>query len=153
MDSLSDGIRAAKRLSVPPSATGVPIAKDVMATDVVHFRPEQTVKDAIATLLKYRISGGPVVDARLQLLGVISELDCLRVLASSSYDGEPPNGQRTVGELMSTKTTTVEPTTDLYAIAHLFLDQRVRRLPVLQNGRVVGQVSRRDVLRAMVPML
>ena len=152
MDSLSDGIRAGSRSSVAPAQSGVPTARDVMATDLVVFRPDQLVKDAIAVLLKQRISGAPVVGPGFTLLGVLSELDCLRVLASSAYDGEPLNRDRRVSELMSTSTTTIEPSTDLYAIAHMFLDHRVRRLPVLQGNRVVGQVSRRDVLRAMENM-
>lgn len=124
-----------------------------MATDLVSFRPEQTVKEAMELLLKYSISGGPVLNSERSLVGVLSELDCLRVIASSAFDGHAPDGQRKVSELMSTNTTTVEPSTDLYALAHLFLDQRLRRLPVVQQGRVVGQVSRRDLLRAIMPML
>lgn len=124
-----------------------------MATDLIVLRPDQTIQETVATLLKHRISGAPVVSSGSQLIGVLSELDCMRVMASSAFDGEPPNGQRKVGELMSTTVTTIEPTTDLYAIVHMFFDRRVRRLPVLVGSQLVGQVSRRDVLRAMSTLL
>lgn len=154
MESLSQGIRAGTRSSKPPpSPSGVPTAKDVMATDLVILRPDQTVKEAIALFLKHRISGASVVGPGNTLVGVLSELDCMRVLASAAFDGEPPNGQRRVGELMSTTVTTIEPSTDLYAIVHMFFDRRVRRLPVLVGNQLVGQVSRRDVLQAMSTML
>jgi len=154
METLSDSIQAAMRPSGFPPAHPTPKARDIMVSDgLVTFRPDQRLAQVIRTMLRRRISGAPVVDGGMRLLGVISEFDCMRVVAAGAYDGDPVDGDRAVGDLMSVPVTTIEPDLDLYGIAHVFMTRRHRRLPVVTNGRVVGQVSRRDVLRAIDKML
>jgi CBS domain-containing protein len=149
METINAGIPAGMRSNAPPAVTRLPTAFDIMVTEVVTLRPTDTIRDAIRTLLSARISGAPVVNEDSELVGMLSEMDCLRVIASGAYDAEPFERARQVCDLMSVELTTIEPTMDLYAIAHLFLTKHRRRLPVVEGRRVIGQVSRRDVLRAV----
>jgi CBS domain-containing protein len=148
MDSLNNAIRAAIRPSTPPRATKLPCAREIMATDLVVFRPEQPIREVIRMLLKRRISGGPVVSEEGKLVGMISEADCLRPLASGAYDGAPVEAGGKVKDLMNPVSNTIDPAMDIYAIAQVLVNSTTRRLPVLEDGKVIGQVSRRDVLRA-----
>jgi CBS domain-containing protein len=120
-----------------------------MTTRLVTLAPDTTVTEAVKTLLRHQISGVPVVGAEGELLGVYSEFDCLRSLAGEEFHDEQHEVEKTVGQHMSTEPHTIEPEMDLYRIAHAIVTHRVRRLPVLEDGRLVGQVSRRDVLRAL----
>ena len=117
-----------------------------MVTRVITLRPHQDIHDAINLLLKRRISGAPVVDNRLRLIGILSEYDCLNVLTHSAIEGVAGG---TVADYMSRKITTVTPETDVITVASLFMKHSWRRLPVMENDRVVGQVSRGDVLRGI----
>jgi CBS domain-containing protein len=126
----------------------VPTARDVMTRSLVTLRPETTALEAAETLLSHGISGAPVVDENGALLGLLSEFDCLRAVASAGYQMDGHDGAETVAELMTTECHTVPPDLDLFGLAHRFVRLGVRRLPVLENGRLVGQVSRRDALAA-----
>lgn len=127
-------------------------ARDIMARQLITFRPEMSMMDAIGLMLRKRISGAPVVDNEQRLLGMLSEYDVLRVLASGEYSAEDHEEHDQVGEWMSTDPETVNPDVDIYRLAHLLLDRGVRRLPVIEGGKVIGQVSRRDVLRGIERM-
>jgi CBS domain-containing protein len=127
-------------------------ARDLMATGLLSFRPEQTIMEAMAGLLKKGVSGGPVVDREGRLLGVLSELDCLRVLASDEFYLEDQEEGALVEKFMTECVLAVPPDLGIYAISHYFLTTPVRRLPVVEEGRVIGQVSRRDVLRGVERM-
>lgn len=129
-------------------------ARDLMTTSLITFRREQTILEAIQTLTKNGVSGGPVVDESGRLVGVLSELDCLRVLATDEfYHEEQEEGAALVGRFMTDGGKTISPDLGIYAIAHYFLTTSVRRLPVVTDGdRLVGQVSRRDVLRGIEAM-
>jgi CBS domain-containing protein len=149
MESLSDTMRAAMRISSPPPSP-LPTAKDIMvSTGLITFRPQQRISEAIHTMLQRAISGAPVVDEHMNLLGVLSELDCLRAVVTGAYDGTSVDGNRTVAELMTTDVTTIGPSLNLYGIAHTFLTRGLRRLPVVEGRRVLGQLSRHDVLKAV----
>lgn len=128
----------------------VPVVRDVMAAKLVTLRAEMDIHEAIALLLKHHISGAPVVDEHQQLLGVLSEKDCLRVFANDAYH-QLAGGR--VGDYMSRIVTTVDPDDDVFKVADLFLKHHFRRLPVLDDGKLVGQVSRRDILNASLKML
>jgi CBS domain-containing protein len=127
------------------TSTGFKV-EDYMARQLVTVGPQATAAEAIGLLLKHEISGMPVVDEDGALLGVLSERDCLKPLVDAQYYELPTTP---VKELMSTDLQTVSPQTDIMKVAELFLNNRYRRLPVLDEGRVVGQISRRDVLRAV----
>lgn len=155
METLSESIQAAIRISsVPPPAEHIPMAREIMVSErLIVFRPEQLLSEVIATMVRRSISGAPVVGYGMRLLGVISEYDCLRVVAAGAYDGERLDCHRTVEEVMSTNVTAIAPDLNLYGIAHLFATRRLRRLPVVNDGIVLGQVSRRDALRAIDRMI
>lgn len=130
----------------------VPTAREIMATSLVTLRPDMTAVAAAELLLKHRISGAPVVDEQGHLLGLLSEFDLLRAVASSDYEMDAHDSIETVDQLMSRDCQTVSPDIDLFGLAHEFVSLRVRRFPVVENDRLVGQVSRRDALKAAIKL-
>jgi len=123
--------------------------QDYMATNLISFSPETGLFDAIRTLQEYGISGAPVVDAEGMLVGMLSELDCLRAILTQTYHEEEMGSGGHVGQYMVSPVQTIDQDADLTAAARLFIDKGLRRLPVVQAGKPVGQISRRDVLRAV----
>jgi CBS domain-containing protein len=128
----------------------VPTAREIMASSLVTLRPDMMAVEAAEVLLKHRISGAPVVDEEGHLLGLLSEFDLLRAVASSDYEMDAHDAIVKVDQLMSREFHSVTPDMDLFALAHEFVSLRVRRFPVVDDGTLVGQVSRRDALRAAV---
>jgi CBS domain-containing protein len=124
-------------------------ASDYMSGDPVTFTPEMDIHRAIKALLEHHISGAPVLDGDGGLVGVLTKKDCLKIAFSASYHQEW--GGR-VAEFMSADVKTVEADTDIVEIAELFLNSRFRRFPVMRNGRVVGVISRHDVLRSLADL-
>ena len=118
--------------------------KDYMAASLVTFTPEMEIMDAIDTLVQHRISGAPVVDGHGNLVGVLSEQDCMKVALHSGYYGDP--GGR-VAEYMSTDIRTVDADTSIVELARTFLTAPYRRYPVLEDERLVGQLGRGEVHR------
>ena len=125
-------------------------AEDVMTREVVALTSETDLHDAMSLLLNRRISGAPVVDEAGTLIGILSEKDCLRALAGEVALKGSPEGR--VADYMSPDPITVAPATSLFDVVALFLERHIRRLPVVDDGRLVGQISRRDVLRAVDTM-
>lgn len=125
-------------------------AEDIMTREVVTFTPETDLYEAMSVLLSRKFSGASVVDSEGTLVGVLSEKDCLRVIAGEVFDGLP---EGRVGDYMSRDLITVSPSTSLFDITALFLNRPIRRLPVVEeDARLVGQISRRDVLWAIESM-
>ena len=129
----------------------IPVAREIMMTKLVTLRPQMSVAEAIRLLLRHTISGAPVVGEDGELLGMFSEFDCLRALANEEFHLERDES-RLVGDLMTRDGHTIPPELDLFRIAQAFVELRVRRLPVMEEGRLIGQLSRRDVLRALNKM-
>ena len=125
---------------------GSKVARDVMVRDLITLAPQMVVFDGCDLLLRHQISGAPVVDESHKLLGVFSEKDCLRVLVNAAYEQLPTTR---INAFLQADCQTVEEDTDLLTIAQLFLNNSYRRLPVVRDGKLVGQISRRDVLRAV----
>jgi CBS domain-containing protein len=119
-----------------------------MAKDVLTFKPGDPIQHAIDVLVQKGFSGAPVVDEG-RVVGVLSELDCMKLLAANSFHQEAAAMSVTVADLMTPNVISIGPDTDLFAIAHTFIKTGVRRLPVLDGDRLVGLVSRPDLLRAM----
>ena len=124
----------------------IPIARDFMTTHVHTIAADSNVGDAVRMLVERGHSGAPVVDAGGAPLGILSEYDCIRVLAQAIADRWP---EGRVTELMSSTLETVAPTDDVLTLATRFADGRHRRLLVVENGRLVGLISRHDLLRAL----
>jgi len=117
-----------------------------MTRDLVTAGPRMPVSEAITLLLKHRLSGVPVVDEAGELVGFLSERDCLKTLVHARYHNLPTVS---VADLMTTEVETIGPDMDILEVTNLFLSKPFRRLPVLEDGRLVGQISRSDVLRAV----
>ncbi len=130
----------------------VPTAREIMTRQVITLRPEMAALEAAELLVKRRISGAPVVDEEHRLLGLLSEFDCLRAVASAGYELDRHDAIETVESLMSRHPHTVPPEMDLFALAHEFVNRHVRRFPVVEGDRLIGQVSRRDALCAAVDL-
>lgn len=126
------------------------VARDIMATRLITVKPDSDVLEAINLLLKHQISGAPVVDEQQRLLGMFTEMCCMRVVLHAAYEQLP---SARVENFMDRKTGTISETTDVLSIAQTFVDTASRRLPVVKDGKVVGQVSRRDVIRAVSKLL
>ena len=123
-----------------------PIVDDYMARELITFHPGEDIHKVVKILLAARISGAPVVDHKGQLVGVLSKKDCLEVLYNTSYHQDW--GGR-VEDYMSKEVTTIESGTDIAKAADMFMNSTFRRFPVLKNGRLLGQISRADLLRAL----
>ncbi len=121
------------------------VARDIMKTRLITLKPTMDVFKGIKTLVKNKISGAPVVDDNGQLLGVFSEKCSMQVLIDAAYDGLPTNQ---IGAFMNTQPQTTNEDARLLTIANFFLLSTGRRLPVLRDGILVGQISRRDVIAA-----
>ena len=123
-----------------------PNVRTYMITRLITLREDMDVYFAIGLLLKNNISGAPVINDENNLCGILSEKDCLRVFANGSFY-DLPGGP--VSHFMTKVVSTVEPSTDLYSVADKFLKHNFRRIPVVEGNKLVGQISRRDVLRAI----
>jgi CBS domain-containing protein len=117
-----------------------------MAVKLITLTPDMDIHLAIKTLLDKRISGAPVVDGRGDLVGVLSKKDCFKVAFSASYYKDW--GGR-VSDYMTAEVQTIDADTDIVEVAELFLNNPFRRYPVMSDERLVGQISRHDVLKAL----
>jgi CBS domain-containing protein len=118
----------------------------IMNTNVLVFPLDKPILDAVTELVQRRYSGAPVVDETGRLVGVLSEIDCLQALATAAFHVTPMG---TVGDYMTKEVVTVARGTDLLRLTYLLHHGHVRRLPVLEAGKVVGLITRHDVLRAL----
>ena len=117
-----------------------------MITRLITLTRDMDVYFAIGLLLKNRISGAPVIDDNNNLVGILSGKDCLRIFANGSFY-DMPGG--TVSNFMTDVVSTVKPNSDLFSVADVFLQHNFRRMLVVKGKKLVGQISRRDVLRAI----
>jgi CBS-domain-containing membrane protein len=142
------------------------IAKDVMTTAVVTVRAQTSVEDVAKLLLKRRISAVPVVDAKGRLQGIVSEGDLIRRVESGTqshrswwldimanrdrivFDYVKSHG-RTAGDVMTREVITIGERTPLAKIATLLERHRIKRVPVVRTGKVVGIVSRANLLHGL----
>ncbi len=125
-------------------------ARDFMVTKLITFAPTDDVLDAVQVLLKNRISGAPVIESDRRYLGVFSEKCGMQVLLDAAYEPLPV---RDVRSFMDAEAQTISPETHLLSVAQVFLLTPFRRLPVVQGGKLVGQVSRRDVLGCWMELI
>jgi CBS domain-containing protein len=120
--------------------------KDYMTAKPVTFTTDMDVLDAIHLLIEREISGAPVVDKLGNVVGILSERDCLKVALNASYYAE--KGGK-VSEFMSQDVKTVDVNASLVDIAQMFLSAPFKRYPVMRDGELVGQISRSDILKAL----
>ncbi|HHH50302.1 MAG TPA: CBS domain-containing protein [Saprospiraceae bacterium] len=119
-----------------------------MATKLIKFTPETDILLAIKSILKNNISGAPVLSRGGELVGILSEKDCLKLILEGLYDNLPGR-KGTVADYMSTTVKTIGADKTVVDAAYIFMHSNYRRLPVVDKGKLVGQISRRDILRAI----
>ena len=122
--------------------------QDYMARKLITFHPSQPMFEVAEELMKHKISGGPVVNDDGELVGIVSEGDCLKEVVRGKYDNMPIFSG-TVEEHMARKVITVDPDLNIFEVARMFLQMRFRRFPVVRNGKLVGQISQKDVMKAV----
>lgn len=120
--------------------------KDYMAANLITFTPEMDVMVAVNLLVEKRISGAPVLDEHGNLVGILSERDCVRVALETCYHGEQAG---VVADYMNSDVHTIDGDMSILELARLFVDKPYRRYPVIDGNRLAGQISIRDVLRAL----
>ena len=109
--------------------------------------PQASMREAVDFLLDNHVTGAAVVDLTGAVIGIVTAKDCLRLL-TTGIDGEiPVDG--TVADFMTTDVVTIPPEMDVYYAAGIFLANTFRRLPVVENGRLVGAITRYDILRVI----
>ncbi|NNF70702.1 MAG: CBS domain-containing protein [Rhodobacteraceae bacterium] len=126
--------------------TALALVSDYMSRDLITLSPDQEINRAAKILLDGNISGAPVVGPDGRLVGVLSKKDCLRAALEASYYRD---WGRAVANYMSTPAETLDPSLDIVTACQAFLDSTYRRFPVVGGDRLVGQISRADILRAM----
>ncbi len=127
-------------------------ARDIMTTRGVVLRPELGIFKAIPILVKYNLTGCPVTGSNGRLLGILSELDCMKIIASDAFHSDAHSEEILVKDFMTTDCISVAPDLGIFGIAQLFFTHTLRRLPVVQEDILVGQVTRSDVLKGIQRM-
>ena len=115
-------------------------AETVMKTDVLTVRKDTSIYEAIRTMVDKNITGLPVVDDDMRLVGIITEKDVLDLLYNFK------DGPGTVEEYMTTEVVSFDRQDDLVDIAESFMQNHFRRVPVVSDGKVAGIISKRDVI-------
>jgi len=117
-----------------------------MDRHVATLSPDTDILDAVGFLLERKVTGAPVVDKAGHLVGILTEKDCLRLVAEG-IDGDLPHGS--VATIMTPSPETIPPDMDVYYVAGLFLKRPFRRFLVVEEGRLVGAITRFDILRVI----
>ena len=121
-------------------------ARDVMTKEVITIFPETLLEEAIARLVNNKISGMPVCDQEGKIVGMISEKDMLNFIFSGNLKNT------TVKEAMSSNIISFPPDTELDKIALMMAEKQTRRVPILEDGKLLGIVSRRSIIRIVLSM-
>ncbi len=118
-------------------------ARDIMTRTVITAKPDTLVTDVMSLLLRWHISGLPIVDGDGKLLGIVTEADVVNFAISGD------TASTTAGEIMTKQVETYTQDTLVVEIVNRFAAKRIRRVPVVEEGKVVGIVSRRDIIREL----
>lgn len=121
--------------------------KEFMNRNLFTLDPETDVYDAIDTLITKNINSAAVINNQGKLVGILSEKDCLLTLIAEVYDNLPGT---TVEAYMTKNVVTVTPEQDIFTVADMFLKNHFRRVLVVEDGNLIGQITRKDLLRAIL---
>jgi len=138
-----------KKISKPAEQI---LVSDYMTTKLVTFKPSQSIHDVISALIKYKISGAPVVNEKNELVGIISETDCIKHISESKYYNMPMDNSHTVEKNMVSEVETIDKNMNIFDAANKFIGSGRRRFPVIENGKLIGQISQKDILKAALKM-
>jgi len=131
------------------STTSVGTVAKYMTRETVSVGPEMDAYEAINRLVRHPVSAMPVVKEDGELVGIVSERDCLEAFVSAEYYESPP---AFVKDIMTAEVVSVSRDMDILKVAELFSRERFHHLPVLENGRLIGQISGKEVIRAIQEM-
>lgn len=123
-----------------------PRVRDYMDKSFITLSPDMDVYQAIDIFLKKKITGAAVVDPKKKLLGILSEKDCLRILVHDAYSNLPSG---VVSDYMTKQVVTISPDLDIFSTADMFFTYTFRRFLIVEKDRLVGQITRRDLLRVI----
>lgn len=121
--------------------------KDYMAVNKCTFTPDMDILRAIHKLLDSRISGAPVIDEHSNMIGFLSEKDCMQVALNAAYQQDGAAGR--VSEFMSSNVESLDVETPILDVAERFLKGSYKRFPVVEDNRLVGTITRQNILRAL----
>jgi len=141
---------ARRQQSVTSDTTSLTVS-DYMTTDLITFTPDRSIEVVMQSLIKHRISGGPVVNEKNELIGIISEGDCIKQISESRYYNMPMQDQ-TIEKHMASNVETIDGNMNIFDAATKFLEAKRRRFPIVENGKLVGQISQKDVLKAAMQL-
>lgn len=141
-----------KRSNQPLKEDEPILVSDYMTKKLITFKEDQSIENVIETLIKNKISGGPVVNDQNELVGIISEGDCMKQISESRYYNLPMDKNNTVGKAMAKNVETIDGNMNIFDAANKFLASRRRRFPIVENGKLVGQISQKDVLKAAMKL-
>jgi CBS domain-containing protein len=113
---------------------------DYMTTNLITFKPDQSIESVMQALIKHRISGGPVVNAQKELIGIISEGDCIKQISESRYYNMPMQDQ-TIEKHMVKNVDTIDGNMNIFDAANRFLATKRRRFPIVENGKLAKKIS------------
>jgi CBS domain-containing protein len=125
----------------------LPVVREFMDRYVETISPETDIMEAVDFLLEKRVTGAPVANGKGELVGMLTEFDCLKLLTLGDERHDAPRGK--VIDFMTAKVQSIPPTMDIYYCAGLFMNVSFRRFPVVEGGRIVGAITRFDLLRAV----
>ncbi len=121
--------------------------KDLITYSKGTFHEDQPIEEASKFLIKENLTGLPVVNTSDQLVGFLSEKDCLKNIFDNSINKMPPGN---VGDYMTTSVINFTPDTSIYKILEFFISKPYHLYPVVENGKYIGFVSRKSVLKALM---
>jgi len=147
------GIKSFQGARKQQNVLDLPLLKvsDYMSTNLITFKPEQSIEDVIETLINNKISGGPVVNENNELVGIISEGDCLKQISDSRYYNMPM-AQDNVEKRMVKDVETINGNMNVFDAANKFLDSKRRRFPIVQEGKLIGLISQKDIVKAALQL-
>lgn len=133
-----------------PKSDGRPAVTvaEYMSTKLITFHPDLSMDEVINRLLKHRISGGSVVNDDGEIVGVISEGDCMKEVVRGKYNNMPTLSGK-VSEHMTPNVICIGPEMNIFDAADKFLNMRIRRFPVVSFGKLLGQISQKDIMHAV----
>ena len=120
--------------------------ENYMATELLCFAPDDDIIHAMRVLQEKHFSGAPVLDQAGQLVGMLSQKDCMAIAYNTAYH-QDWGGQ--VEQYMACVVEHIEADSNILDAADKFLHSSFRRFPVLRDGQLVGQISRHDIMRAL----
>ena len=127
------------------------LVSDYMTKKLITFNPSDSLVHVINLLIKNKISGGPVVNDKNELIGIISESDCIKQISESRYYNMPMQ-DLTIEKHMANNVDTIDGNMNIFDAANMFVAAKRRRCPIVEKGKLVGQISQKDILKAAMQL-